>query len=132
MFLRPRRFGKTLFLSSLEYFHNIQYKDQYQDIFKHLQIGKEENVIHNSYLVLFFDFSSLDIKGIEGFKLSMKNHINNKIIDFKKVYSNIYKIEEIIINPEDAISSFQSLWMFIKNNNQKLYVLIDEYDTQVN
>ena len=84
-------------------------------------------------MVLSLDFSSLDASGIENFAISMKERINDSIINFKQVvYCNIPKIEQIKINEVDAISTFYSLWNFIHNNNQKLYVMIDEYDTQVN
>jgi len=132
MFLRPRRFGKSLFLSTLNYFHNLRYKNRYQELFGHLKIYKEDNIINNSYMVLLLNFSSLDITGIEKFQISMKKLINNGINRFINVYCDIPKIEQILLDNEDSIASFCSLLDFVNNNNHKFYVLIDEYDTQVN
>jgi len=131
LFLRPRRFGKSLFLSTLDYFHNLKYKNQYQELFGHLQIGKED-IIHNSYMVLLLDFSCLNCTRIDRFETSMNNLLNDNIKKFKRVYCDMQNIEQIVVNNEDSISSFRSLWHFVEIATVKLYVLIDEYDTQVN
>ena len=131
MFLRPRRFGKSLFLSTLKYFHDLRYKDRYQELFGHLNIFKEKNIIHNSYMVLLLNFSSLNISGVEMFEDSIKKKINNEIRKFKAIYSN-FQTEQIIVDSIDPISSFTSLINFIEIHHHKIYVLIDEYDSQVN
>ena len=63
-FLRPRRFGKSLFVSMLNYYYGIQYKDEFQDIFGGLDIGQNPTPGANAYLVLKFDFSGIDTTDI--------------------------------------------------------------------
>jgi len=58
--LRPRRFGKSLFVSMLEYYYGIQYKDIFEKTFGNLYIGKNKTPLANSYLVLKFEFSRID------------------------------------------------------------------------
>ncbi|KAN0067361.1 putative AAA-ATPase domain containing protein [Elaphomyces granulatus] len=63
VFLRPRRFGKSLVVSMMEYFHGIQYRDDYAMLFEDLDIDKEVQagkVHHNKWLVLKFDFSTVE------------------------------------------------------------------------
>ncbi|MCI5146401.1 MAG: AAA family ATPase, partial [Candidatus Electrothrix sp. AR3] len=54
--LRPRRFGKSLFLSSLQYYYDINQKDAFQALFGPLAIGKNPTPLRNSYQILAFDF----------------------------------------------------------------------------
>ena len=54
-FLRPRRFGKSLFISTLEYYYDLRYKAQFDELFGHRYIGKYPTPLANSYLVLTFD-----------------------------------------------------------------------------
>ncbi|KAA0265278.1 MAG: hypothetical protein EDM75_03275, partial [Chlorobiota bacterium] len=65
-FLRPRRFGKSLFLSMLEYYYGVQYSVRFEELFGEYFIGRPENVtpLKNSYYILKFNFSGIDT-GIE-------------------------------------------------------------------
>ncbi|WP_026220814.1 AAA family ATPase [Thiofilum flexile] len=61
--LRPRRFGKSLFLSMLEYYYDIAYKNEFSTLFGQLAIGQSPTPACNSYQVLFMDFSGIDTDG---------------------------------------------------------------------
>ena len=82
-------------------------------------------------MVLLLNFSSLNISGVEMFEDSMKKTINNEIIKFKAIYSN-FQTDQIIVDSNDSISSFASLRNFIEIHHHKLYLFIDEYDSQAN
>ena len=56
--LRPRRFGKSLFISTLEYYYDIRYKDE--KLFDEFYIGKNPTKMKNSYYVLTFNFSGIN------------------------------------------------------------------------
>ena len=56
-FIRPRRFGKSLWLSILETYYDIAKKDRFNTFFKNTEIGKKPTSKRNSYLILRFDFS---------------------------------------------------------------------------
>jgi hypothetical protein len=60
IFLRPRRMGKSLFVSMLEYYYDILKKDKFDKIFSKLYIGKNPTPMASSYRVLKFDFSGID------------------------------------------------------------------------
>ena len=57
VFLRPRRFGKTLLCSILECYYDVKRKDTFETLFGHTDIGKNPTGEQNSYLVLRFNFS---------------------------------------------------------------------------
>ncbi|MFO7748792.1 MAG: AAA family ATPase, partial [Desulfobacteraceae bacterium] len=57
LFIRPRRFGKSLVLSMLENYYDVAQKDEFAPIFGPLKIGKNPTDLHNSYFILKLDFS---------------------------------------------------------------------------
>ena len=60
VFLRPRRFGKSLWCSILECYYDINFADRFVRLFGHTDIGRQPTPAHNSQLVLRFDFSKID------------------------------------------------------------------------
>jgi hypothetical protein len=66
-FIRPRKFGKSLFFSMLLYYYDINCAGQFEQLFGDLYIGKHPTPEKNSYLVMAFDFSGLDTSSEEGF-----------------------------------------------------------------
>ncbi|MCI5122046.1 MAG: hypothetical protein D3908_12815 [Candidatus Electrothrix sp. AUS4] len=57
--LRPRRFGKSLFVSTLWHYYDVRYQDQFESLFSGLAIGKAPTPLRNSYQVLFMEFSGI-------------------------------------------------------------------------
>jgi hypothetical protein len=60
VFLRPRRFGKSLFISTLHHYYGLEHKNNFQNLFDNLYIGQHPTLEANSYMVLRFDFSRID------------------------------------------------------------------------
>jgi len=58
LFLRPRRFGKSLLLSTLENYYDVAKAGEFEKLFGHLAIGKKTTPLHNRYFVLTWDFSA--------------------------------------------------------------------------
>ena len=59
-FLRPRRFGKTLFISLLNYYYDKKSVDEFEMLFQDLYIGNNPTPLKNTYYVLKFDFSGIN------------------------------------------------------------------------
>ncbi|MFO7749302.1 MAG: AAA family ATPase, partial [Desulfobacteraceae bacterium] len=66
LFIRPRRFGKSLVLSMLENYYDVAKKEVFAAIFGNLKIGKNPTDLHNSYFILKLDFSCVDPVGTAG------------------------------------------------------------------
>ncbi|KPA11930.1 ATPase AAA [Candidatus Magnetomorum sp. HK-1] len=126
-FLRPRRFGKSLFVSQLRYYYGIEYKDNFNDIFGNYYIGKNPTVRANTYQVLHFDFSRIDTtsedKTYEGFLENVKTGIKS----FIKQYENISENEKAEILSETR-PNVMLMKFFSAYDKAKIYVIIDEYD----
>jgi len=61
VFLRPRRFGKSLWCSVLECYYDINRKDRFETLFGHTDIGREPTPSRNSQMVMRFDFSKIEV-----------------------------------------------------------------------
>jgi len=80
LFIRPRRFGKSLVLSMLENYYDVAKRDEFKNIFGDLKIGKNPTDLRNSYFILKFDFSCVDPTGsAEDVKQALYDHINDYI-----------------------------------------------------
>ncbi len=126
MFLRPRKFGKTLFTSTLENYYDILKQDQFETLFSNTYIGKNPTPNKNKYHILRFNFSGIDTSSyeatIKGFK--------NSTIESIKAFIAKYKIDFYINKNQGAEEILNSLItaFSIQKKNQRIYVIIDEYD----
>jgi hypothetical protein len=132
LFIRPRRFGKSLLLSTLFNYYDIARADEFDTLFGHLAIGKNPTPLHNHYLMLKWDFSCVDPFGNVGdIRRSLFNHINVCIEGFLKYYRD-YDIQDVKVDPDDAIRSLHSLIFSVRMTKYPIYLLIDEYDNFAN
>ena len=83
MFLRPRKFGKTLFTSTLECYYDKNRKDKFGELFKETYIGKNPTENKNKYCILRFNFSGISTNTIEetikGFREKVDLGVNRLI-----------------------------------------------------
>ena len=126
MFLRPRKFGKTLFTSVLENYYDIQKADKFQELFKNTYIGKNPSSLKNSYHILKFNFSGIDTETEESTMRGFKEKTNASINSFIQRYGiNFYINPEQ--TPEGVLNSLFEAFK-IQKQEEKIYVIIDEYD----
>ncbi|NNJ83412.1 MAG: AAA family ATPase, partial [Gammaproteobacteria bacterium] len=132
LFLRPRRFGKSLVLSMLENYYDLNKADEFDKLFGHLAISRNPTAEHNQYFVLKWDFSEVSPMGDgEEIKRSLYRYLNDRIGVFSKYYRQMLS-DPIEIDSQDAISSFRSLLAAVQQTGHLLYLLIDEYDNFAN
>ncbi|MCP4697294.1 MAG: AAA family ATPase, partial [Gammaproteobacteria bacterium] len=132
LFLRPRRFGKSLLLSMLENYYDVAKADEFEKLFGNLAIGRNPTPKHNQYLIMKWDFSVVEPQDeVVDMRKSLHDHVNNSIQDFAVRYQNLWQYQ-IKIDPRNAISSFESALTAIKQTPYRLYLLIDEYDNFAN
>ena len=63
IFLRPRRFGKSLFLSTLQYYYDENSAHEFDAIFQDNYIGQNPTALKIFYRILFFEFSGIEVDG---------------------------------------------------------------------
>ena len=126
MFLRPRKFGKTLFTSTLENYYDIKKADKFEELYKDTYIGTHPTKLKNSYHILRFNFSGIDTTNTE---TTMKG-FKSKVIASIKVFVEKYGLDFYINEEEAAENILDNLIKAfgMQRPEEKLYVIIDEYD----
>ena len=80
VFLRPRRFGKSMFCSILRYYYDVNQADHFDELFSQTWIGQNPTPDHNQYLVLFFNFSVIDVgDNVKAIERSFRRHCNSTL-----------------------------------------------------
>ena len=125
-FLRPRKFGKTLFTSTLENYYDILKKDQFDELFQNTYIGKNPTKLRNSYHILRFNFSGIDTMNVEAIINGFKSSAAVSIQDFVHTYDLNFNVN-MEQNAEEMLNSLFEAFKYQKPN-EKIYVIIDEYD----
>ncbi|MDM8528571.1 AAA family ATPase [Anaerolineales bacterium HSG24] len=132
LFLRPRRFGKSLWLSVLENYYDVRKADEFERLFGHLAIGQNPTHLHNQYLIFKWNFSTIATVGTEAdMRQAIHDDLNSRIRRFLIRYETIlqYPVE---IHPHNALASLSNLLAVTEATPYKVYLLIDEYDNFAN
>ncbi|GHT56232.1 hypothetical protein AGMMS49982_22940 [Bacteroidia bacterium] len=131
-FIRPRKFGKSLFFMTLSYYYDLNHADEFDTLFGDLYIGKHPTPERNMYAVLKFDFSGLDTSSEEGFVKSFSEKVQDTVRDFFRIYGHIFPEADKYVNQIDddhpGIAALQKVFSAASQNNVKLFFIIDEYD----
>ncbi|GAP72122.1 hypothetical protein SAMD00024442_25_7 [Candidatus Symbiothrix dinenymphae] len=131
-FIRPRKFGKSLFFSLLEHYYDLNRIANFEKLFGGLYIGKHPTPKKNAYAVLKFDFSGLDTSNEERFRTSFSGNIQDAVCYFLDAYRNLFPdVDSLIqqINEEKSgISSIRKIINKAGTKGVKIFVIIDEYD----
>ncbi|MGE5343625.1 MAG: AAA family ATPase [Candidatus Omnitrophota bacterium] len=135
-FIRPRRFGKTLFLSVLGDYYDIVQKDQFDALFEGTDIHKNPTTEKNKYLVFKLNFSLIEpeLSTVQG---SFLDYIKGSVFDFIVKYQKFLDIDvneaKSEINSKKSASEVMVKFLsFCERTKQKIYVIIDEYDNFAN
>ena len=126
MFLRPRKFGKTLFTSVLEYYYDKKRADKFEKLYGNTYIGKNPTKLKNSYSILRFNFSGINTETEETTMKGFKEKVSISIDGFAKKYG-----VDFYVNQEQTTEGIlRSLFEAFKlqKPDEKIYVIIDEYD----
>ena len=126
MFLRPRKFGKTLFTSTLECYYDKNRKDKFGELFKETYIGKNPTENRNKYCILRFNFSGISTNTIEETIKGFREKVDLGVNTFVEYYNlDFYNNPEQ--STEGLLGSLFQAFRF-QRKEEKIYVIIDEYD----
>ncbi|MEA1884761.1 MAG: AAA family ATPase, partial [Thermotogota bacterium] len=132
-FIRPRRFGKSLLISTLESYYDIEKKDSFDALFKGLWIHDNPTGERNSYLILRLDFSGIESdKGKVALFNSFLWKVKMKAKEFVNRYAPHYTQDsiQVIEKAESPSAVMETLCTLIRK--KQIYLLIDEYDNFTN
>ncbi len=133
IFLRPRRFGKTLWCSTLECYYDVNRKDRFEHLFGHMAIGKDPTPERNGYLVLRFNFSAMSVgNSVEELELYFDLCVGSSVKTFAAVYAAYADFSSATTMPHAAEMLRELRRIVSVNRLPKVYVIIDEYDNFTN
>jgi hypothetical protein len=129
LYLRPRRFGKSLWLSVLRHYYDIRLREGWEELFAGLEIGENPTDERSSAMMLHFNFSGIDAdsveKAAEGMRLAVANAVSIMIEDYG--LSSRSTLERLMDLP-NAASTLEAGLKLARDAATPVHVLIDEYD----
>ena len=136
VFLRPRRFGKSLFVSTLAYYYDVNEAGRFDSLFGGTYIGSHPTGEQNQYLVLRLDFSKMvmadNLKDLEANFNQMICPVIRSFVEGKTRYSRLFEGFRFS-DEEHASNMLNELLIWINGQGlPRLYMLIDEYDNFTN
>ena len=131
-FIRPRRFGKSIFLSMLYSYYDCTQSHKFHSLFGNLWIGQHPTPLQGKYQVLFLDFSQIT-GNIDKLETKFNSYLSINLDAFVRQYSDYYQAEmEEILAQEDFEEKMELIFKAAKAHQYHLYLIIDEYDNFTN
>ena len=133
VFLRPRRFGKSLLLSMLEYYYDVAFADRFDELFDGTDIGANPTDEHGQYLVLKFDFSAVS-KEPSKVQDDFDFYVSLCCDTFARKYDSLLPagLASRILGASGMSMKLNEILLGMRASSRKLYVAIDEYDNFTN
>ncbi len=131
--IRPRRFGKSLFLSMLRYYYDIAEKDNFQELFKGLWIADHPTWNQGRFQVMHIDFSQIG-GTIDELTENFDGYMRMKFTNFARKYAAYYPKD--YLDELNKYSSASDIMNYVhdaaKDQGCPLYLIVDEYDNFTN
>ncbi len=142
LFLRPRRFGKSLWLATLANYYDLRTAEEHDRLFGGLAVGREPTPLAHRYFVMRWDFSKIDPDpppwGVNAQVSSRHERIGNELRGYLNTMIRVFQMDygahlpRILELSEDPFHNFEELLAVIRQTPYHLYLLIDEYDNFAN
>ena len=133
VFLRPRRFGKSLLCTMLESYYSLLYQDRFDELFGHTWIGRNPTPLHNAFFVLHLDFSIVETGELTVMERSFDSTVNLVLENLVSLHRDLFTAPPVIHRDKSATDNLNHVLKSITRQNlPRLYVIIDEYDNFAN
>ena len=132
-FIRPRRFGKSLFISMMQAYYDKAMADRFDKLFGRLQVAQKPTPNRNRYQVLYLDFSQVG-GNIAQLEERFNSYCCIRLDTFMRKYRQDYLPEESrdFLSLTNAAAKLNMLADISKSHQIPLYLIIDEYDNFTN
>lgn len=131
--IRPRRFGKSIFLGMLRAYYDLAQKEKFIARFGNLWIGSRPTPLQGAFQVLYMDFSRIGGQG-EGLAQHFNDYCSMCVDNFASIYESYYYPGFVREMKEQSgfRNKLNYLDMKAKETGARLYLIIDEYDNFTN
>ncbi len=132
-FIRPRRFGKSLWVSVLQYYYDRTHADSFDELFGGTDIGADPTPSRSRYAVLRFDFSVFQQK-LETLEARFEQHCERRLRSAMRRNPDLFPDDAVraILSPPDINGKLDQLFYYAYEEGIPICVLIDEYDNFAN
>ncbi|MCQ2395304.1 MAG: AAA family ATPase, partial [Kiritimatiellae bacterium] len=133
MFLRPRRFGKSLLCSILQAYYDVDYAARFDELFGGLDIGRNPTPEHGKYLFIDFNFTGVE-KQFDRVQESFNYYCSARLDKFVRDAAARLSSDAVkaVLSAPNCHAKLAQLTLQLKGSGQKLYIAIDEYDNFTN
>lgn len=124
--LRPRRFGKSLFIDMIDNYYDINSADKFDELFSGLHIHSSPTRNRNNYYILRFNFSGIQNTEMESLEQGFLRRVKNDA----QIFIDRYKLDielSDMTSPASVLDSLLKDFAALKLEH-KIYIMIDEYD----
>ena len=131
--IRPRRFGKSVFVSMMQAYYDIAKADKFDRLFDGLWIHEHPTPLKNSFQVIYFDFSQAGA-GMERLEYTFNDYCSKQLDRFIERYRSYYDEDFFreVKSTTDAANKLRSINGKAQELGYPLYLIIDEYDNFTN
>ena len=132
--IRPRRFGKSVFLSMMQAYYDMEAQDQFGTLFDGLWIKEHPTELRGKFQVMYFDFSQA-VSGLNNLEEQFNKYCSNILITFAMKYEKYYGkyfVEDVRKKAPDAHDQLVYICQMAKLKDIPLYLILDEYDNFTN
>ena len=128
-FIRPRRFGKSLTMSMLRHYYDINQTGKFERLYGDLYIGQNPTPNHNKYLIIYLNFAVVNAD-LGNYRSALDAHCRTEFSVFCDRYSHLLpsNLKENILNEDGCVKQLDLLYKVCNEVSQKIYLFIDEYD----
>lgn len=132
VFLRPKRFGKSLWVSLLEHYYDVRFKDEFETLFGKTDVGRNPTPRANSFLVLSLDFSAITLGTLAEIETCFDFAVRSAAVVFCAEHKDLAQWPDVssISKSADIVRALRTAVR--ANGLPPLYVIIDEYDNFTN
>ena len=132
VFLRPKRFGKSVVCSMLAHYYDVNLKDRFDELFGKTDIGRNPTPLRNSFLVLQFDFQTVQVGTLAEIERNFWEHVRGRVERFATQYASLADWSRAL-EQDGPAAMLDKVRDIISNAHlPPLYVIIDEYDNFTN
>ena len=111
VFLRPKRFGKSIVCSMLAHYYDVNLKDRFDELFGMTDIGRNPTPLRNSFLVLTFDFSTVQVGTLAEIERNFWRNVQGAVGSFAVKYKGLADWSGIktATGPADCITKLREV-----------------------
>jgi len=134
LLVRPRRFGKSIFLTMMRDYYDVNRADRFKEDFRGTWIADNPTPLQGGFQILYMDFSMVSSTGGGSIEEKFNNYFDSCLEQFFDDYERFYdrKFIDSILSSSGQGARLKRIGKLARNKGYHLYLIVDEYDNFTN